>query len=109
MLASGTFAEADGTLVNNEGRAQRFLQVQASDVEVQESWRWLLQAAKALDHEKLSGLNDFDSIIKSIESDLPQFARSVQYRAHRGSPYPRTTDQSRTPSLQRKNRHVRQS
>ena len=27
VLPAATFAEADGTLVNNEGRAQRFFQV----------------------------------------------------------------------------------
>ena len=42
LLPAGTFAEADGTLVNNEGRAQRFYQVfMPEGGQVQESWRWL--------------------------------------------------------------------
>ena len=41
LLPAGTFAESDGTLVNNEGRAQRFFQVFAPEEEVRESWRWL--------------------------------------------------------------------
>jgi NADH-quinone oxidoreductase subunit G len=41
VLPAGTFAEADGTLVSNEGRAQRFFQVFTPDGEVQEAWRWL--------------------------------------------------------------------
>ena len=32
VLPAGTFAEADGTLVNNEGRAQRFFQVFVPDI-----------------------------------------------------------------------------
>lgn len=41
VLPAATFAEGDGTLVNNEGRAQRFYQVFLPAGEVQESWRWL--------------------------------------------------------------------
>ncbi|MBI4557519.1 MAG: NADH-quinone oxidoreductase subunit NuoG [Candidatus Hydrogenedentes bacterium] len=41
VLPAATFAEGDGTLVNNEGRAQRFVQVFKAQGDVQESWRWL--------------------------------------------------------------------
>jgi NADH-quinone oxidoreductase subunit G len=41
VLPAGTFAESDGTFVNQEGRAQRYFQVIAPSGEVQESWRWL--------------------------------------------------------------------
>ena len=41
VLPAGTFAESDGTFINQEGRAQRYFQVIAPDGEVQESWRWL--------------------------------------------------------------------
>ena len=57
VLPAATFAEADGTLVNNEGRAQRFFQVfvpkgeikgdikgdTSHDIpgDIQESWRWM--------------------------------------------------------------------
>jgi NADH dehydrogenase/NADH:ubiquinone oxidoreductase subunit G len=40
VLPAGTFAESDGTLVNNEGWAQRFFQVFVPRGDVQESWRW---------------------------------------------------------------------
>src|SRR5699024_6229681 len=39
VLPVGSFAEADGTLVNNEGRAQRFFQVLSPSHAVQEGWR----------------------------------------------------------------------
>ena len=41
VFPAATFAEASGTLVNNEGRAQRFYQVFVPEGEVQASWRWL--------------------------------------------------------------------
>lgn len=46
ILSAASFAETDGTLINNEGRAQRFFQVYDpayydSAVQVKESWRWL--------------------------------------------------------------------
>lgn len=41
VLPAATFAESSGTLVNNEGRAQRFYQVLAPIDGIQASWRWL--------------------------------------------------------------------
>jgi NADH-quinone oxidoreductase subunit G len=42
LLPAGTFAESDGTLISNEGRAQRFFPVFAPrEGDVRESWRWL--------------------------------------------------------------------
>jgi NADH-quinone oxidoreductase subunit G len=46
ILPAASFAEGDGTLVNNEGRAQRFFQVYdpvyyKPDVVLYESWRWI--------------------------------------------------------------------
>ncbi|MDT0617982.1 NADH-quinone oxidoreductase subunit NuoG [Salinisphaera sp. P385] len=48
-LPAGSFAEADGTLVNNEGRAQRFFQVYAAEAPVRESWRWCAALLRRLD------------------------------------------------------------
>ncbi len=73
ILASGTFAEADGTLVNNEGRAQRFFQVQALEENIKESWRWLMLAGKAIDDPNCITLQLLDDIIDRIEQELPQF------------------------------------
>ena len=54
LIPAGTFAESDGVLVNNEGRAQRFFQVyEATDV-IQESWRWLMDIGVACGNEKMS-------------------------------------------------------
>ncbi|TWF41519.1 NADH dehydrogenase subunit G [Chitinophaga polysaccharea] len=73
ILPAGTFAESDGTLVNNEGRAQRFFQVFAPATAVQESWRWLLQVAAASGHTTLSSLQHLDDVVKYIAATYPQF------------------------------------
>lgn len=41
ILPAGTFAEADGTVINNEGRAQRFYKVHLPNNGIQSSWQWL--------------------------------------------------------------------
>ncbi|MDF0750966.1 NADH-quinone oxidoreductase subunit NuoG [Marinobacter sp. 71-i] len=46
LLSAASFAESDGTLVNLEGRAQRFFQVydpvyMRPETRIHESWRWL--------------------------------------------------------------------
>jgi NADH-quinone oxidoreductase subunit G len=41
LLPAATFAESEGTIVNNEGRAQRFYKAIANKTQVQESWRWI--------------------------------------------------------------------
>ncbi len=42
LLATATFAESEGTLVNNEGRAQRYFPVYPVTDPVRASWQWLL-------------------------------------------------------------------
>jgi NADH-quinone oxidoreductase subunit G len=61
VLPAATFAEADGTVVNNEGRAQRFFQVFVPEGDIQETWRWLrdmMAAAGRAEVEKWKGLDD---------------------------------------------------
>lgn len=42
LIPAATFAESDGTIVNNEGRAQRFFRAYIPKNEnIRESWRWL--------------------------------------------------------------------
>ncbi|WP_421228092.1 NADH-quinone oxidoreductase subunit NuoG [Aeromonas enteropelogenes] len=58
VLPAASFAEADGTLVNMEGRAQRFFQVYAPafydvDIQVREGWRWLAALQGALVRQPL--------------------------------------------------------
>jgi len=41
LLSAATFAESEGTLVNNEGRAQRYFPVYPATDPVRGSWQWL--------------------------------------------------------------------
>jgi len=72
VLPAGSFAEADGTLINNEGRAQRFFQVFIPDAPMQEGWRWCVDMAAQTD--KTVNWLGMDDLIDAIESDMPQFA-----------------------------------
>ncbi len=69
IIPAGTFAESDGTLVNNEGRAQRFFQVyEATDV-IQESWRWLLNIGVNAGNDRMSKWKNFEDITKAISEE----------------------------------------
>jgi NADH-quinone oxidoreductase subunit G len=71
-LPAATFAEGDGTLVNNEGRAQRYYQVFVPEGEVLESWRWLGEIGAALG-EKAGAWENLDEIVRAMCRDLPAF------------------------------------
>lgn len=74
LIPAATFAEADGTLINNEGRAQRFYQVfmPAADT-IRESWKWLWQM-KTLQSAAGNGQEHHpDELLAILEKVLPQF------------------------------------
>ena len=68
-IPAGTFAESDGVIVSNEGRAQRFFQVYESTDVIQESWRWLINIGKACGNKTLSQWKNFDDITNTIASE----------------------------------------
>jgi NADH-quinone oxidoreductase subunit G len=70
VLPAGSFAETDGTLVNNEGRAQRSFQVFPAEG-IRESWRWLQQVAAAAGVE---GLGDTLDALTAACAQLPNLA-----------------------------------
>lgn len=79
LLPSGTFAEADGTFVNNEGRAQRFYQIFVDkpfhpESEVTEAWRWIRDIAAAQKVERISNWNNLFDVINSLIKSVPIFA-----------------------------------
>jgi NADH-quinone oxidoreductase subunit G len=73
-LPAGTFAESDGTLVNNEGRAQRFYQVFTPNHDIQESWRWIHDIMISIGKSASGSQQSFDDIIREMISSLPIFA-----------------------------------
>ena len=73
VLPAATFAEASGTVVNNEGRAQRFYRVFVPPGEVRESWRWLKQMMTAAGRAEPSGWQRLDDIVAALIDALPVF------------------------------------
>ena len=66
VLPATSFAEAEGTYINNEGRAQRFFSVMQPSEEMRNTWQWLADA----------GAGDWsgsDDIIASCGNDLLGF------------------------------------
>jgi len=85
VLPAATFAESDGTLVNNEGRAQRYYQVFTPNLDIQASWKWINDIMKSMESngsnvsKELEAftrqtLESLDSIDSAISAALPVFA-----------------------------------
>jgi NADH-quinone oxidoreductase subunit G len=75
VLPAGAFAEADGTLVNNEGRAQRFFQTFVPAGDIRESWRWLQQVAEGAGLTKLG--ENLDALTSACAQAVPALAGIV--------------------------------
>jgi NADH-quinone oxidoreductase subunit G len=71
VIPAGTFAESDGIIVNNEGRAQRFFQVyEATDV-IQESWRWILNIGIHSGSDSMLQWKSFENFTRAVASEEP--------------------------------------
>jgi NADH-quinone oxidoreductase subunit G len=68
ILPAGTFAEASGTVINNEGRAQRFYQVHVPANEIKSSWKWLQEIVS--ENSNISGLH-LDGIVTQLAKTFP--------------------------------------
>lgn len=75
VLPAGTFAEANGTLVSSEGRAQRFFQVFVPDGQIQESWRWLRDIMVAVGMDELNAWQNLDDVLDAMIEAIPSLAR----------------------------------
>ncbi len=73
VLPAGTFAESDGTLVNNEGRAQRFYQVLSPDLDIQESWKCIHDIITASGRKEAGTWLNLDEIVRDMICTLPIF------------------------------------
>jgi NADH-quinone oxidoreductase subunit G len=74
-VPAATFAEADGTLINNEGRAQRFFQVFVPQLDIQESWRWLRDIFVSAGRRELEAWETLDHVIQTLAAEMPELAR----------------------------------
>ncbi|TBW54412.1 NADH-quinone oxidoreductase subunit NuoG [Marinobacter halodurans] len=80
-LPAASFAEADGTLVSLEGRAQRFFQVYdpgyiRPETRIRESWRWLHALAAGLRREKVADVT-LDLVTRDCARRYPVLAGMV--------------------------------
>jgi len=78
VLSAASFAETDGTVVNNEGRAQRFFQVYDPayydhKVQVKESWRWLHAIHTGVNQQPFSW-TQLDEVIEACIAEVPALA-----------------------------------
>jgi NADH-quinone oxidoreductase subunit G len=79
LLPAATFAESEGTLLNNEGRAQRYYKALVNIDQVKESWRWISELIKIKNKDQSVSWNRFDDIISSIVNVLPAFSKIKEY------------------------------
>jgi NADH-quinone oxidoreductase subunit G len=78
VLPAGSFAESDGTLVNSEGRAQRFFQVFDPSSDGQASWRWIREGATAGGLGAEMQWQSLDDLTRAIAADIAIFASIPQ-------------------------------
>lgn len=74
VLPAATFAEGDGTLVNNEGRAQRYFQILAPDDTIRESWRWISELMRLRNHDLSGKWNSLDEVLLALSDQDPLYA-----------------------------------
>ncbi|MBP1667634.1 MAG: nuoG, partial [Bacteroidetes bacterium] len=79
LLPAATFAESQGTLVNNEGRAQRFYRALVNKDQVKESWRWIGEFINIRNNNQSISWNRFDDIVSSLVNELPVFSKIKKY------------------------------
>jgi NADH-quinone oxidoreductase subunit G len=79
LLPAATFAESRGTLVNNEGRAQRYYKAVANNDQVKESWQWINEFIRIRDKSKTPKWNQFDDLFSSMVQELPVLAKLRDY------------------------------
>lgn len=81
ILPAASFAEGDGTLVSQEGRAQRFFQVfdptyLDASILVHEGWRWLHALRSTLLNQPIDW-TQLDHVTAAVAASKPQLARIV--------------------------------
>jgi len=75
MLPAATFAEGDGTLVNNIGRAQRITEVFAAPGLIRESWRWIRRIRAVSGRGTMKEWSTLDDFLSTLVTAVPAFVR----------------------------------
>ncbi len=74
VLPAAAFAEAAGTLVSSEGRAQRFHAVYPPEGDIRPGWRWMHAIMNALRHPGAEEAASLAGLRASLASSLPDLA-----------------------------------
>ncbi len=74
VLATGTFAESDGTLVNHEGRAQRFFRLFEPEQNIKSGWEWLRDALRANGRDVAKGWHELEQVTVACAQAMPALA-----------------------------------
>jgi NADH-quinone oxidoreductase subunit G len=96
VLPAASYAESQGSLVNMEGRAQRYFPVFEPAAERLPSWQWLLKLAALTNHKSLSKIEHFDQVVAACAKSQAEFTNLVdaapdQSFRDRGLKIPRQT------------------
>ena len=75
LLPAGTFAESTGTIVNNEGRAQRYYRVLAQNGNVKDSWKTISEMIEISGKNEHPKWEKFDDIVYSLIESYPLFIK----------------------------------
>ncbi|XID75498.1 NADH-quinone oxidoreductase subunit NuoG [Alkanindiges sp. WGS2144] len=92
VLSAASFAEGDGTVVSQEGRAQRYFQVfdpayYNPEISIKESWRWLHAIHTGIQGKPIDW-TVLDDVVESIATNIPALegildvAPDAGYRVH---------------------------
>ena len=105
-IPAGTFAEADGTLVSSEGRAQRFYQVFVPEGDIQASWQWLRDVMAAAGRQEGTRMGAYRRCDRGHGCGHSCTGPSPASCAGRNIPDRRRESTSRAGTLQRAHGHA---
>jgi len=78
VFPASPVASSDGTLVNHEGRAQRFFSAMANEPDVQESWKWIQDIGRQSSLESFHAMAEWttlEQIHTAIAEEFPVLRR----------------------------------
>jgi NADH-quinone oxidoreductase subunit G len=77
LLPSGTFAESTGTIVNSEGRAQRFYRVLPQNGNTKDAWKIISEMFEISGKDKHIKWERFDDIVASLTESYPFYNEKI--------------------------------
>jgi len=79
VLPAATFAESTGTIVNNEGRAQRYYKALPDNDKIRAGWSWLNELKKIREDNNSESEETFDEVVAAMIAENPVFRKLQNY------------------------------